>query len=241
MANISARLPSGPRLALASCTCRLRKWARDNQCAHTGARAGASGQRESDAGRERSLCSSRQRSMATSCVQRGAAWTFAAWCLRFSHGVRGSAGMPAVWECEGARGGVSVPNRRFFACTHRTGPARRRRASQSEAVRTHAAPSRRPACALLQQGTLLPRKRHSHSPLAPPRVPVTPAFPKERRKQKVPFGMVVRGRQAAGGDEGRVLCVLVTCRTAEGVENTLLSRYFDGCDAAAQVCMCACT
>jgi hypothetical protein len=79
--------------------------------------------------------------MATSCVQRGAAWTFAAWCLRFSHGVRGSAGMPAVWECEGARGGVSVRNRRFFACTHRTGPARRRRASQSEAVRTHAAPS----------------------------------------------------------------------------------------------------
>ena len=52
--------------------------------------------------------------------------------------------------------------------------------------------------------------------------------------------MVVRGRQAAGGDEGRVLCVLVTCRTAEGVENTLLSRYFDGCDAAAQVCMCVC-
>jgi hypothetical protein len=102
-------------------------------------------------------------------------------------------------------------------------------------------PHGRPACALLQQGTLLPRKRHSHSPLAPPRVPVTPAFPKERRKQKVPFGMVVRGRQAAGGDEGRVLCVLVTCRTAEGVENTLLSRYFDGCDAAAQVCMCACT
>jgi len=138
MANISARLPSGPRLALASCTCRLRKWARDNQCAHTGARAGASGQRESDAGRERSLCSSRQRSMATSCVQRGAAWTFAAWCLRFSHGVRGSAGMPAEWECEGARGGVSVPS--SLACRP-TGPARRRRASQSEAVRTHAAPT----------------------------------------------------------------------------------------------------
>jgi hypothetical protein len=51
--------------------------------------------------------------------------------------------------------------------------------------------------------------------------------------------MVVRCRQA-GGDEGRVLCVLITCRTAEGVENTLLSRYFDGCDAAAQVYVCKC-
>ena len=37
------------------------------------------------------------------------------------------------------------------------------------------------------------------------------------------------------GDEGRVLCVILTCRTEEGAENVLLSRYFDDSTPADQV------
>ena len=36
-------------------------------------------------------------------------------------------------------------------------------------------------------------------------------------------------------DEGKVLCVIVTCRTADGVENVLLSRYYDKISPVAQV------
>ena len=36
-------------------------------------------------------------------------------------------------------------------------------------------------------------------------------------------------------DEGKVLCVIVTCRTADGVENVLLSRYYDRISPVAQV------
>ena len=36
-------------------------------------------------------------------------------------------------------------------------------------------------------------------------------------------------------DEGKVSCVIVTCRTADGVENVLLSRYYDKIRPVAQV------
>jgi hypothetical protein len=36
-------------------------------------------------------------------------------------------------------------------------------------------------------------------------------------------------------DEGKVLCVIVTCRSADGVENVLLSRYYDKISPVAQV------
>ena len=36
-------------------------------------------------------------------------------------------------------------------------------------------------------------------------------------------------------DEGKVSCVIVTCRTADGVENVLLSRYYDKIGPVAQV------
>jgi len=42
--------------------------------------------------------------------------------------------------------------------------------------------------------------------------------------------------QTYTGDEGRVLCLLITSRSVESGENILLSRYFDGSSPAAQVC-----
>jgi hypothetical protein len=92
----------------------------------------------------------------TSCVQRGAAWTFAAWCLQFSHGVRGSAGMPAECECEGARGGVSVAS--SLPCLPRAESPRSPGAVLLRARRSERTPRPclRHARALLQQGTLPP-------------------------------------------------------------------------------------
>jgi hypothetical protein len=39
----------------------------------------------------------------------------------------------------------------------------------------------------------------------------------------------------ADGFEDEVLCVIVTCRSADGVENVLLSRYYDKISPVAQV------
>ena len=72
---------------------------------------------------------------------------------------------------------------------------------------------------------------------SPPQPLCVSLMSNEKKKYKV--SSILRCKMDEGDDgfedEGKVLCVIVTCRTADGVENVLLSRYYDKMSPVAQV------